>query len=347
MASPISRFRTWIAERRQLQPDEEVLFFPQSGWPSADGDGWEFDVHGWIFEREEQVWLRNLAMKLLREASEVEWAEAEKSPHFRGRCAMFLVDNERWKRLWIDVAGQRHRLPSSGPGGHFTAELALPKSVAAEGGLIQADLIPISGDQRQYKADIHLVPDEHGISVISDIDDTIKITQVRDKRAVVENTLFKPFSPVEGMAKVYQRWAKQGAAFHYVSNSPWQLFPSLLEFLNTSGFPGGGWYLNRLRIQDRSLSHFLKSSERTKPPTIASIMEHWPSRQFILVGDSGQKDPEAYGEIARLFCGRVKHIFIRSVREEDDPESERFLNAFRDIPSTDWTLFRDPSEITI
>ena len=76
-------------------------------------------------------------------------------------------------------------------------------------------------------------------------------------------------------------------------------------------------------------------------------MKNWPGRQFVLVGDSGQHDPEAYGEIARDFCGRVKHIFIRSVREEDDPGSERFATAFHDLPRSDWTLFHDASEITL
>ena len=126
---------------------------------------------------------------------------------------MFLVDNERWKRLWIRIADLRVRLPSSTAGGHFHTQLRVPRAVAEEGGLVHAQLINLPGDDRERKAEIHLVPDDgEGFSVISDIDDTIKVTEVLDKRAVVENTLFKAFRPVEGMAEIYRRWARAGGS---------------------------------------------------------------------------------------------------------------------------------------
>ena len=42
---------------------------------------------------------------------------------------------------------------------------------------------------------------------------------------ILSNTLLKEFQVVEGMQDLYQEWEKQGAAFHYVSSSPWQLQP--------------------------------------------------------------------------------------------------------------------------
>src|SRR5690625_5563263 len=69
-----------------------------------------------------------------------------------------------------------------------------------------------------------------GVSVISDIDDTIKITDIPAGRSVVlENTFFKPFQAVPGMAERYQEDGAE-VAFHYVSGSPWQLYRPISEF---------------------------------------------------------------------------------------------------------------------
>ncbi len=63
----------------------------------------------------------------------------------------------------------------------------------------------------------------HGISVISDIDDTIKISQVLSKRRLLKHTFYSYFKPVDGMSELYQKWYEQNCQFHYVSASPWQL----------------------------------------------------------------------------------------------------------------------------
>ena len=62
-----------------------------------------------------------------------------------------------------------------------------------------------NGDQRVFIGDVSLFG-KAGMTVISDIDDTIKITQVRDRRAALRNTFLEPFAPVPGMAKVYSGW---------------------------------------------------------------------------------------------------------------------------------------------
>jgi hypothetical protein len=64
----------------------------------------------------------------------------------------------------------------------------------------------------------------HGISVISDIDDTIKISNVLSKRLLLKHTFYTYFKPVEGMSDLYQKWNEQKCQFHYVSASPWQLY---------------------------------------------------------------------------------------------------------------------------
>lgn len=64
-------------------------------------------------------------------------------------------------------------------------------------------------------------------------------------------------------------------------------------------------------------------------------------RTLILVGDSGERDPEIYGNVARLYPKRVGRIFIRAVKGEK-PDDERFQKAFKDVPREKWLVFTDP-----
>ena len=91
--------------------------------------------------------------------------------------------------------------------------------------------------------------DERGVSVITDIDDTIKITAVTNRRELLMNTFLREFRAVSGMAELYRRWATGGAAFHYVSSSPWQLFSVLSEYTETEAFPAGSMHLRSFRLR--------------------------------------------------------------------------------------------------
>ncbi|KAF9135103.1 hypothetical protein BGW39_004735 [Mortierella sp. 14UC] len=153
--------------------------------------------------------------------------------------------------------------------------------------------------------------DPEGISVISDIDDTIKETDVvAGTRIILRNTFLKDMMDVPGMANVYKNWWKRGAAIHYVSNSPWQLIPSLLEFFHTHKFPPGSAHL---RLHDSVLKTYFMTPGENKRKSIREILLDFPDRKFILVGDSGEIDMEIYTEMAIQFPAQVFRIFIRDI----------------------------------
>ncbi|KAF9959031.1 hypothetical protein BGZ72_010372 [Mortierella alpina] len=132
--------------------------------------------------------------------------------------------------------------------------------------------------------------DPEGISIISDIDDTIKETNVSaGARIILRNTFLKDMRDVPGMAKVYKQWWEHGAAIHYVSNSPWQLIPSLLEFFHTHKFPPGSAHL---RLHDSVLKTYFMEPGENKRRSIREILKDFPKRKFILIGDSGEIDME-------------------------------------------------------
>jgi phosphatidate phosphatase APP1 len=149
------------------------------------------------------------------------------------------------------------------------------------------------------------------------------------------------------MPAAYAAWAREGATtFHYVSSSPWQLYVPLSTFASSVGFPDGAYHLKAFRLAGTSLLNLFTSSLEIKLPAIRRILDRFPDHTFLLVGDSGEKDPEIYGLLAREHPGRVRHVFIRRV-ECADNRPERFAEAFRGLPKTLWTVFENPADLSL
>jgi phosphatidate phosphatase APP1 len=182
---------------------------------------------------------------------------------------------------------------------------------------------------------------QQGISVISDIDDTIKDSNVLDKKILLKKTFLKEFSSIKGMAKIYQNWQQRGYQFHYVSSSPWQLYPVLSDFLDEQSFPRGSMHLKLIRVKDSSIFNLLATPEEGKIPTITHLLETYPQRRFILVGDSGEKDPDIYATIARQYPDRIIKIYIHNVTADKN----RIAAIFKELPRKQWVVFNDANEI--
>jgi phosphatidate phosphatase APP1 len=197
-------------------------------------------------------------------------------------------------------------------------------------------------DRRVIQAPVQLIG-ESGLSIISDIDDTIKLSHVANRRELMRNTFLREFTPISGMVDLYRYWESQGAVFHYVSSSPWQLFDSLTEFLSRHSFPVGSMHLRSVRFRDPLIRLFV-ARRRSKLRTIRSIVRLFSHRQFILVGDSGERDMEIYGSIARRFPAQVHRILIRRA-EGLAITAQRLARAFRGVPSAKWTFFSDGLEL--
>ncbi len=328
-----------------LKSDETVIFFPTSAWWSEGTGSWHVPVHGWIFEREEDSLWRRGSVALLHETLELDEDEMS-SELFRQRAWAFLVDNERGKRLAVQLGGQPETLPLSRPNGHFQGELKVRPSLIDPVGHPQWRSLSLQmphGDERHFSGQVQFIPPE-GVSVVSDIDDTIKVSDVLNKQRLLENTFLKPFVTVPGMAETYQAWAQQGAAFHYVSGSPWQLYEPLDAFLHENGFPPGSFSMRTFRIKDSTFFDLFRSAESYKVLAIDGLFQAWPQRRFVLVGDSGEKDPEVYAEMAQRYPGQVVAILIRNVTAAS-LHDERFSTLRSGTPGVEWHLFEDVSEI--
>lgn len=180
------------------------------------------------------------------------------------------------------------------------------------------------------------------VLIVSDVDDTIKETGVTlfdthlRNPAIIFDGL-RRWKPVPGMARLYQSWKKRlPARFHYLSAGPVRYDRRFKEFLTSAGFPSG-------LVSLRSGGNLVASLEY-KIRVLAPILTKDPRQLVLFVGDSGERDPESYGELGRRFPHQVLGILIRQVTQENRL-SPRYQKAFRGIPASRWALFRDPAEV--
>jgi hypothetical protein len=328
-----------VAGRSALKPDETVTLFPALGW--ASGDGWELDLRGIIFEAGEFPRQADAIGRLL--GIDVDQLNAVERQILSRRASAFLVDHERGKDLVMEFAGAPVRFEKSAVNGHFETRHRLSAAQARSSGLLEgvrpvtAQIQTSAGTTREVEILVQLLQ-TNGWSVISDIDDTIKVSHVLDKPTMLRATFCQPFQAVPGMAAAYQHWAAAGAQFHYLSGSPWQLYVPLSEFMRSNAFPAGSFHLKHLRLKDTSVLGMFGSQLRYKSDAIAHLIQRMPGRSLVFVGDSGEQDPEIYGNIARRHGSRVAHIFIRNVTGEDRA-APRYQTAFRGMETNRWTIF--------
>lgn len=163
--------------------------------------------------------------------------------------------------------------------------------------------------------------------VISDIDDTILETGVQRAGLMVRQTLTGSAltrTPFPGAAELYRDLAGAGpdpSPFFYVSSSPWNLHAFLRAFLEHRHFPLGPLLLRDLLGG--------REGRATKHGRIEEILALHPQLPFVLIGDSGERDPEVYAEIVRAHPRRMLAVYIREVRlDPGDGRVEEVADAW-------------------
>jgi phosphatidate phosphatase APP1 len=152
-----------------------------------------------------------------------------------------------------------------------------------------------------------------------------------------------------GMPELYQKWRlnNNNCTFHYLSGMPDQLYLLTEEFIDTNNFPDGSFHMRHFGWAFASLFDFLHSQSTFKHKiSYLRFFLSNTSRYYVLIGDSGEKDPEVYGTIAREYPQRVRAIFIRAIKGEKF-DDQRFVSAFDGVPQEKWQIFNDPNQVPI
>lgn len=211
--------------------------------------------------------------------------------------------------------------------GYYQARIQVPTSVTPPAGWIKVQMDVVnSADYGQAiastEADVLIPPASARYGVISDIDDTVVVTYapnlLKMARMVFLNNA-RTRLPFPGVAAFYQA-LQRGAGgqdqnpIFFVSSSAWNLYDLLVDFLELNQIPSGPLMLTDYGANE---SGFLFSGHSThKMEQITRILNTYPHLPFILIGDSGQHDPEIYRQVVRQFPKRILAVYIRDVSQE-------------------------------
>jgi phosphatidate phosphatase APP1 len=298
-------FDRWKFERRIRKGKlGEVIIFPYRGYGNAE----EINIMGRVLENngiakprpEDSTWTNIKAMALRYLSREIPHVHIKAS--FMGEEKTVQADEEGYfhlqlpyhdavadDRLWHDI---RFRL----------IDRLLPdqESIYATGEV--------------------MIPDRQSeFGIISDIDDTILISKTTHRIEIIRMALVHNATTrlaFRGVASFY-RALQQGSdgqkhnPVFYVSSSPWNMYDMLEDFFRINELPKGPILLRDIGL---TANRFIKDKHaRHKLDKIRRIMHYNPGLRFILIGDSGQHDPEIYRQVNEDFPGRVKAIYIRDV----------------------------------
>lgn len=191
------------------------------------------------------------------------------------------------------------------------------------------------------QADVFTPSQDAEFGIISDIDDTVLQTHVtsRFRLKMIYAIFFQDASqrlPMEGIVNLYKQFVKGGDArkdnpIFYVSNSPYNLYDLIEEFMRLQQLPRGP-----ILLRDVGLRTFLTSSANGnhKIESISHILQMYPHLPFIMLGDTGSKDADHYIEMAHSFPNRILAIYIRNTRDTRNARRvAQLLKAHKEIDS--------------
>jgi hypothetical protein len=334
-----------------LNRHESVVFYPTFGVLEEDGVTWRIPVAGTVFEPGVMGLTKRVMLRLLRRVMRAQEADFQ-TPIFQERIRGFIAGVEKGKRVAVSCGRQIQPLQKRTTRlGYFCGTMRVSVGEIHElgrdgemaGNWLQFRIASPYDEHRNCVGRAQLLPPT-GVSVVSDVDDTIKHTEVTCRESLLRNTFLREFRPIEGMAELYRQWAEQGAAFHYVSSSPWQLYSPLAQMVDVCGFPAGTFHLRSFRLRDHMVRRLFLVRRPVKGVVIKNLLTTFPRRKFILVGDSGERDPEIYGALARRFPQQVVGVFIRELPERP-MDTRRTLKAFRHVSPRVWAMFQHPDQI--
>ncbi len=183
-------------------------------------------------------------------------------------------------------------------------------------------------------------PSEHSqYGIISDLDDTVLYTGVSSffKWKLLVNSLFvhsNKRTPLPGAKEFYTLLCKGTSStilnpFFYLSNSPWNLYDYLQDFLAHFEFPKGVLLLRDIEISFRRKRSFMEGDKYKK---IIHVLETYPNLAFILIGDASEEDLDIYLHIAKNYPERVLAIYIRAVKRKSKMRRvEALIEEYTDI----------------
>lgn len=187
-------------------------------------------------------------------------------------------------------------------------------------------------------ATAYLVP-ESGLTVISDIDDILRITKIYQPKEGLLNSFARPFTPWMNMPDIYANWSRSipNFHFHYLTTTPEQITRNYMDFIYKT-YPGGSFDTRPLNFSDVSATLSIRKF------LLEKIFQTYPKRKFVLVADTSNPDVmRDYPAMATEFPGQVQCIFLRNTSETDSGDKFPYdTSGFKDLDNSTYMFFDVP-----
>ncbi|KAL8295105.1 hypothetical protein RB597_008433 [Gaeumannomyces tritici] len=190
-------------------------------------------------------------------------------------------------------------------------------------------------------ATAYLVP-PRGYSIISDIDDILRVTKIYKPKEGLLNSFARAFVPWQNMPAIYANWAQNipGAHFHYLTTTPEQATRIYMDYIYKT-YPAGSFDTRPLNFSDVSATLSIRKH------LLDRIFETFPERRFVLVADTSNSDiMKAYPQMVKDFPGQVACILLRNTSATDPDMLFPYNTAgFKDVNQSNYMFFRTTDDL--
>ncbi|KAK5082076.1 hypothetical protein LTR05_007218 [Lithohypha guttulata] len=182
----------------------------------------------------------------------------------------------------------------------------------------------------------------NGLTVISDIDDILRVTKIYQPKEGLLNSFARPFTQFMNMPDIYRNWSQSlpNMHFHYLTTTPEQVTRNYMDFIYKT-YPGGSFDTRPLNFSDVSATLSIRKY------LLDRIFQTFPTRKFILVADTSNPDVmRDYPEMAKQYPGQVQCIFLRNT-SATDPSNHFPYNTegFQDLNQQMYMFFKVPDDL--
>lgn len=227
--------------------------------------------------------------------------------------------------------GEKRTVLTTGPEGYFETWFQVSEDQAS-GGWLPYDVRLVEPAPREsgtsWEGEVLVPREDAAYGIISDVDDTVIESSATSRLRMLRTLLTgnaRTRLPFDGIAPLLSDLQDGGNPIFYVSSGPWNLYDFLEEFFQINGLPAGPILLQDYGLDERKLIH--APHHEHKLEQIGRVMTTYPHLNWILIGDSGQRDPEIYAALASELEDKIAAIVIRDVTTAARDEQVRALLA--------------------
>ncbi|KAB8346360.1 hypothetical protein FH972_023403 [Carpinus fangiana] len=350
-------------------PTQVLNIPPYANWTEQ---GWNVRFHGNVYKQPNtsEADLNRLANVFLPDV-DITSLPADQATQARNLTAEIFVlqqDNERPVFSLAPAPSQGADGSSGGAGGVISAtggrqEIQVPYNTTLEGDYdvflpIQSNGITAGNATTQIQrlavytqgtdsgnATAYLVPPGPGLTIVSDIDDILRVTKIYQPKEGLLNSFARPFTPWMNMPDVYRNWSQhlslpEATHFHYLTTTPEQVTRNYMQFIYAN-YPGGSFDTRPLNFSDVPATLSIRAA------LLQKVFETFPQRKFILVADTSNADVmRDYPMMATTYPDQVQCIFLRNTSATDPDDKFPYdTSGFKGINQNKYMFFVTPDDL--